>query len=1247
MAEPLAALIIGLGGSGAWTLVHVKRQLMDMYNNEIPKRIGLAVLDTADEPIVGVGADGMIREQGTGVGTVSLEPYEYVHVGGDAYEMVRLVADTEEYPQIRSWLLAERYLKELPRSMFNLDKGAGMFRQLGRLALFRSVAQPANSPVATVLDTKLTSLARQTGNTILVMIVGSMAGGTGAGLFLDVPHIIRRVAANNNINITLRGFFYLPQAFARDLDSNKIESAKGRAFAAMRELQRFTLSEDYRYGYPMYYHGERSGGNRSIWRAKNREKLYDFVYILDGEGEMRMNARSLKDGSASVVADAIASFVDPSFGEVNEQVLANMPNAIAERQGRVGKQAMVSSLGAYSIILPVQQMIEAWSYRLGKEIVQAIVPGQTYNDDGYMLRVSYEDNPEYRGEKPVLIVEQLMTKHTPLPDPRDENRMIMPTGLWEQAHHFFAREALNRQNAVRELGAYDLRTWLNMLVPQSVGADPVTMGAINDTRQIIEDTIYNHAQVSDKRRPQGDPTIDWRDIATKADRYITSQLGPVDTGGGRQGGRYGDALNRFVDLQTNRFRAYMAAYIMHTLNGSLTSTRDPIQAKSGKLGWTLAVVEELRNLFAIVGDLMEEVRAGIDTYVTSMRSNLQTGLDRAQQDMQAKASERSLLKRDPALVAQDHYLARVEEYVEFYRTEFARAAVARAFRHIYDFLDQVRDELQSWALVLATDTNGLYNELLRGTRRVQDERGQAESLANHHVINDAEWENRRYVEYVETAEQRERMFNAWNWSVAVEGDQLVVDCGFGEGDAVALFRKERRARWAERNLQAMLGYMRGVFADAVQRESVLKYLMQQYLDNEDQLAIDLARRSGHLLSITERPEVEGRIVTNVLLASHNSENPDETGFLGNVLRRLGAEKGLGDISEQDYATLKTAQCENPFRLTLLSTAELIELRGISAFGECYQRYNELPWDTRQTTHIFPAEVRAIEYEKDVVRRLRQTGRLLADRVVLLLENEERFLDFLFLLAHRIIVRREEGGDETRTYFAWQLRAPDLESRKKEIIDWYLTEPSDRPSLLDAMITYVILEEDIRGTRPGATMRNPIPYPGVLDYLRQARREDTLRRVDRDNLALLETHGDQVVVDEELRMWVEAFMPSVNRETGELMLDNWDREAFLGREGNGTAGNQRQLGVAELVVRHDMARELRQELAAALPELQERLSMSGVNLTGGDAHDEQRRRQEDYDLYTIAILALDREMDRLRRVIEARYDEKVRGGSRRL
>src|SRR5690606_3811049 len=128
----------------------------------------------------------------------------------------------------------------------------------------------------------------------------------------------------------------------------------------------------------------------------------------------------------------------------------------------------------------------------------------------------------------------------------------------------------------------------------------------------------------------------------------------------------------------------------------------------------------------------------------------------------------------------------------------------------------------------------------------------------------------------------------------------------------------------------------------------------------------------------------------------------------------------------------------------------------------------------------------------------------------------------------------------------------------EIADWWLTMPVDNPSLLEAMITYGILEEDIRGTLPVPLLKNPIPYDLVLDYLRQARREDTLRRVDQDNLAIDHMDGDEVVFDEDLRRWVEAFMPPIDPETGEEVLDGWDSAAFLGREGNGTNGNQRQL-----------------------------------------------------------------------------------------
>ena len=1233
-AKPLSALIIGMGGSGAWTVVHVKKHLQDMYGENLPERLGLVVFDTAETNI-------------TQIGRVTLAPHEYIHVGGDAYGLVRQVAETDRYPHIKSWLLADRYLRELPRNLFNLDEGAGQFRQLGRLAFFRSVAQPANSAIAAVLDTKLTRLAQESDNTILVMLSGSLVGGTGAGMFLDVPHIIRRVAQRRNIKVTLRGFFYLPQAFLSDLDANALQSAHARAFGALRELQRFMLSEDYRYGYPMYYHAPNSGVDPELWRAKNQEKLYDFVYLLDGGGEMRMNARSLAQGSASVVADAIVSFIDPHFGEVNEQMMANLPAKIATRQGLVGKQALVSTLGAFSMLLPVPQIVEEWAYQLGREIVGKIVSGQ-HDEQGFIRAVKAEHDPTQPEKTPDEEVENILTNRISLQSPFEKEREIHPTALWEHIFNFYRRYTISKTKAVKELSTYPVRMWLNAVVPGQSGATPEFRAAVRETRQVIEDSVHEHVKTSDQQKPRRDPKEDWRNIQNRADRYIVSQLGPIDASGGRQGGRYRDALNRFVTLQEQRFREYLSAYLYHHLNGTSTEARDPIVAKTGKLAWVLTVLTQMHRTFATVIELLEAVRTSKDTHLSNMRQLVQSNLDTAVRDMQDKADARRRvpLGRHPAIEAQEAYLQHVENYVDFYRTEFARQALAHAVERLTAQLEQVIDELKRWATILGTDPHSLYNELLSGERIVQDERLHAEKTANHEVIHDAEWEQELFQKYV-TDEQRSAMFRAWQWEIHLDGDKIDVACRFGDPEQDTELRKDMRGKWAESNRQSVIAYVQQVFAHALQRETVLGYLMNRYTDRTADLADMLARRSGHLLTMYENPLTQGRVLTNILLARHAVDNPDETRFLGNVLNELGAQKGLGDIRDQDYSTLRYLQCANPYRLTVLSTVELIGLQGIAAYDECRERYNSAPYDTRQTLHIFPAEVRAVPYEQNITQ-LQQPPRLFADRVVLLLENEDRFLDFLFLLAHGI-VHKQEISQGARTQFHWVLSAPDPKTSKKDVFkDWWLTMPTDNePSLLEAMITYVLLEEDIRGLQPTPLLKDPIPYGHILKYLDQARYEDTLERVEWDQLAIegVDTSG-KAILDDELRTWVKAFMPPFDPDTGEGILEGWDQIAFLGNDPSETHASNRQIGVAELVVRHDIARELREEFAAALPALLEQVKAMEGQVNTGKAHDELRLRQEDYDLHTISILALNKEMENLRQVIRKRYETKI-GANRRL
>jgi len=1213
--EPISTLVIGLGGSGAWTAVHVKKQLLDAYGRSVPRNVGLAVLDTA--------ANAVAR-----VGNVELSPQEYSHIGGESHEIVNRVANTKEYPHISSWLLADYYLQNLPKAVFMLDQGAGQFRQFGRLALFRDVMTVAQSAVANLLERKLVNIARMSarGNpAISVVVVGSLTGGTGAGLFLDIPHLVRQVAQTQGIDIIVRAFLFLPDAFKRTLNPADLEPAKPRAFAAMRELNRFILNQDYKYGYPMYYHGERSGVNQTLWRSKLSSKLYDFAYLIDGEGGAEVAARDFKNGAAAAVADAIVSYIDGYYGNVLEQYNANIQAKISLRQDEVGRKAFVGTIGSYSIILPIQQLIEHWSYELGREIVGSLVPGERYDDRDHVIGLSYNQNPERGETSPYEEVERLMTSGTALVDPHDEegSTRIQPTSLWRPLFNIHREREEGERRLVQKLDStYNLDDWMGMLVPQALETDPATRRVIAETRSILEETIFDYTVPSDQRKPKGNPGVDHTDIAKNASRYVVRQLGDVGRSGAREGGRYEEALERFVDYQLNRFREYLSAYIMSTLNGY--ENRDVTLAKVGKLGWLLAVMNEWQQLFASVRELFEMLRQGLSPDATERRrANMEDDLSTSLKQMKDEADKTSVFGKSPAIKAQEAFLAQVEEYVEFHRAQLARDAISVTALKIKNLLESTITELERWAGIMATETGSLYTELLDGGRRVTVERQRAETIANHWVIEDQDWERERFLQYVDTTNARRKFYNAWQWRTEIIQDQRgQFTIGVSSELGGQTLRSDMKGRWNEENLDVVLNFTRQIFDDATERESVLAYLMDysgnmgNFMDGRE-LGSWLKNRTGYLLAMGENQLTKGRIPTNVLLAYHDDTKTGQQSYLRQV---MGSLAELDDPENEDSVLHRVEQSTDRFRLTLLSAAELVGLEGIQAYQNYRADYMRLPFDARQRTHIFPAEVRVVEYEEMLSSRLKQAKRLVEDRVALLMEKQTQFIEFLLLYAHGIIFKARNNNDDNRTTFLWLVKSPPVNERSREDMEyWWLTEPSDNPSLLEAMITYCILEKDIRSFRPDATMDRPIPYDHILGFLKKERLEITSNRIGEDNVGLDVPKLRQILE--------EAFMPPVD-ENGNEILDNWtdqDEDAFL--------------EIAAEIVRYDILNALVERLRQDIPRLQADVKTAEGQVDSGRSYNHLTQTREEFDMYSLAVVGLEKEMDQIYAYIKNRYEEK--------
>ena len=222
MARP--ALIIGVGGAGQYILTHLKKDLLETYGNKMPNQVKLLSFDTVRHPSALAGNDpnkntekgGQSRQKKAGAVELK-DGIEYIHIGADLNALVTQINNGTQ-PHLK-WINSDNVLRTLPQAALQCDDGAGAIRQLGRLCLINDIQKGAGSLVQSNIRTAFRNIAGaadviDAANRLEIIIVGSLAGGTGSGMLVDIPLLCRTLApAAYGGNIIVRGFIITPRAF--------------------------------------------------------------------------------------------------------------------------------------------------------------------------------------------------------------------------------------------------------------------------------------------------------------------------------------------------------------------------------------------------------------------------------------------------------------------------------------------------------------------------------------------------------------------------------------------------------------------------------------------------------------------------------------------------------------------------------------------------------------------------------------------------------------------------------------------------------------------------------------------------------------------------------------------------------------------------------------------------------------------------------------------------------------------------
>ncbi len=266
-------LLIGLGGTGSRVVNNVVKELHKNNKEFNNGEICCAVLDT------NVNDTEAIIDSNTGVPVIPTSKAQKIRDYFENYHHLHMETWCPQSPAF------------LEDSMID---GASELRLKSRITFMDCL----ESGVIEQLEFMINDvLKNNSGSKIRIMIVSSLSGGTGSGMFIQVALWLRKFLKQSQI--TIRGIFLLPDVFVstiKDIRDNKTTRVRHycNAYAAIRELN--TISKILKNN-SVDLAEKISLGSLfdSLDDADSGKPVYDFAFFVDDKDENGVRLESITE----------------------------------------------------------------------------------------------------------------------------------------------------------------------------------------------------------------------------------------------------------------------------------------------------------------------------------------------------------------------------------------------------------------------------------------------------------------------------------------------------------------------------------------------------------------------------------------------------------------------------------------------------------------------------------------------------------------------------------------------------------------------------------------------------------------------------------------------------------------------------------------------------------------------------------------------------------------------------------------
>jgi len=242
---------IGVGGSGKEVLLALRRRFFENFNlrpSDLPSFVRFLAIDT--DVATGLttlkGAAGFLTE------AVAFTEREKLGVPLDRDLTRSLEEGFEDKTYISSWL--NRQLFE--QAKMEVGAGAQQTRPLGRLSVFlhfdtlrQRLIEVLSQESGKAEESKKKGydlFQRAEDKDTRVYVIGSLSGGTGSGMALDLPYVIRSLMQTLKIE-GIHGIFLLPDVYTQceeklteSKNKNNFVKVQANGYAALQEIEYFS-----------------------------------------------------------------------------------------------------------------------------------------------------------------------------------------------------------------------------------------------------------------------------------------------------------------------------------------------------------------------------------------------------------------------------------------------------------------------------------------------------------------------------------------------------------------------------------------------------------------------------------------------------------------------------------------------------------------------------------------------------------------------------------------------------------------------------------------------------------------------------------------------------------------------------------------------------------------------------------------------------------------------------------------------